>query len=158
MAAGIDTNTLGARGENLVYLNLTSYGATRGPLFSPAYTGEKCPDFDYVVRLNGAAGFFFVQIKTVGTKLTSGDKAIPAQVKKANVQRLLELPVPTYVIGVEDATGRCFVRAITAGLNSGISRIPTANILDDANRSRLYDEVAGFWRNGPTKPASSVFG
>jgi hypothetical protein len=158
MTLGIDTNTLGSRGENLVYLNLTSYGATGAPLFSPAYTGEKCPDLDYVVRLNGAAGFFFVQIKTHGKKLPPGAKVLKAQVKKATVQRLLELPVPTYVIGVEDITGRCFVRAIASGLNGGISQISTANILDDVNRSRLYDEVAWFWRNGPLKPASSVFG
>lgn len=78
--------------------------------------------------------------------------------KKRDVERLLQIPGPTYVFGIHEPSRRVFVRSICLGISvKGITRIPLSNELTIGNLQVLHDEVRMFWKTTSYKPKTSVF-
>lgn len=155
MARRRRTDLVGSRGEQIFYLAATDYRIGTDPLFLPRFLGEKCPDVDFLVNLVGARGIFFVQVKS--TEAAVGRQSLTVRLTGETCQRLLDLPGPTYVVGVHEPSGRCFIRSIDATTNSGLTSIPLAHELHPDNLKRLFDEVRAFWTTGPYKPQRSHF-
>jgi hypothetical protein len=151
----------GFRGERIVELCLTDYATFERPLFRPGFLGDKWPAIDFYVELTGVPGkrlYFFAQVKT--TTATIGRTAAGLAISSArrDVSRLLQIPGPTYILGVHEPSRRVFIRSVHTGVPvKAITRIPLAHELTRANLKRLHVEVRGYWRTTGHKPVASVF-
>jgi len=151
----------GFRGEKILELRLTDYQEFRGPLFRPGFLGDKWPAIDFYVELRRAGGktpYFFVQVKTTRGSLGKSAASLKIFSRKSDIQRLLKIPGPTYIIGIHEKSQRVFVRSIHAGTPAkAVTRIPVSNELTQENLRKLHDEVKNFWNDSDFKPKVSAF-
>jgi hypothetical protein len=106
-------DVIGKRGENIVELCLTDYANFSAPLFRPTHLGEKWPAVDFYVELTSVPGkspFFFVQAKA--TAATNPSMSLRISSTKEDVARLLQIPAPTYILGVHEPSKRVFIRSV----------------------------------------------
>src|SRR5205814_10219828 len=109
----------GFRGEKIVGLRLTDYSQFARPLFRPGFLGDKWPAVDFYVELNDVSGrrpYFLAQVKSTASRL--GPKATTLRISSTrdDVARLLELPGPTYILGVHEPTQRVFAKSVHSGI------------------------------------------
>jgi hypothetical protein len=151
----------GFRGEKIIELCLTDYSAFPSPLFRPAFLGDKWPAVDFYVELNGVRGrrpYFLVQSKATTSALTARAASLSISSRRSDVARLLQIPGPTYILGVHEPTRRVFAKSVHTGVAvRAITRIQLAHELTSGNLRRLYDEVRTYWRSTNHKPLTSVF-
>jgi hypothetical protein len=151
----------GFRGEKIVELCLTEYSQFAWPLFRPGFLGDKWPAVDFYVELNGIRGrrpFFLIQTKSSAAKLTSHADSLRISSTKDDIRRLLEIPGPTYILGVHEPTRRVFAKSVHDGVAiRAVTRIQFKHELTSDNLRRLYDEVRDYWRTTHHKPTTSVF-
>jgi hypothetical protein len=151
----------GYRGEKIVELCLTDYQAFAKPLFRPGFLRDKWPAIDFYVELTGVQGkrlYFFVQVKTTTSALTAKSSDLTISTKKKDIDQLLRIPGPTYILGVHEPSKRVFVRSIHTGIPvKAITRIPLTHELNSVNLKKLHDEVRDYWATNHHKPTSSVF-
>lgn len=116
---------------------------------------------DFHVDLSATATerfYFFAQIKSTSSKLSPKSAHLRVTATKNDVDRLLRVPGPTYILGVHEPSRRVFARSVHSGVPvKAITTIPTASELTTANLQKLHDEVRDFWLNNNRKPTSSVF-
>ena len=152
-------DVIGKRGENIVELCLTEYANFAAPLFDLTQLGEKWPVVDYYVELTTIPGrrpFFFLQAKT--TAATPPTSSLAISTKRDDIASMLEIPAPTYIIGVHEPSKRVFIRSVHEGVAvKAITRIPVGYELTAKNLKILHDEVVGFWGQRRHKPTNSVF-
>jgi hypothetical protein len=148
----------GFRGEKILELCLTDYKDFSGPLFRPGFLGDKWPAIDFYVELQAVRKrkpYFFAQAKATTAKLS---RNLKISTKKADIERLLQIPGPTYIFGIHEPSGRVFVRSVHRGTPvQAITRIPVSNELTRKKIRALHDEVQEFWDNDNYKPDSSEF-
>ena len=151
----------GFRGEKIVELCLTDYRTFPAPLFRPGFLGDKWPTIDFYVELHGVRGkrlYFFGQVKATTSKLITSSTTLSVSTKKTDIERLLRIPGPTYILGVHEPSKRVFVKSVHSGIPmKAITRIPLKYELTSANLKRLHDEVRKYWSSTVHKPTSSVF-
>ena len=148
----------GRRGEKILELCLTDYKEFAGPLFRPGFLGEKWPSIDFYVELQRVAKrkpYFFAQAKTTAASLS---KSLKISTKKTDIERLLQIPGPTYIFGIHEPSERVFVQSVHTGTPvKAITRISLSNELTTRNLQILHDEVRTFWGTDNYKPRSSAF-
>jgi Domain of unknown function (DUF4365) len=151
----------GSRGEAITELALTDFSAFTRPLFRPGFLGDKWPSIDSYVELNSVRGkrpYFFVQTKATRSQITAQSTNLNVTTKKKDIQQLLRIPGPTYIIGVHEPSKRTFIRSVHAGLpKQAITRISLSHELTSANLRILHTEVKDFWKNSAHKPTASHF-
>lgn len=151
----------GFRGEKLTELALTDYSQFSKPLFQPGFLGDKWPAIDFYVELTNVRGkrpYFFVQTKATTSQLTGNSTNLNVTTRKNDIERLLKIPGPTYIVGVHEPTKRVFIRSVHTGLpKKAITRIPIAYELSAANLRVLHNEVRDFWNTTGHKPTGSQF-
>lgn len=151
----------GFRGEKIVELCLTDYQAFPKPLFRPGFLGDKWPAIDFYVELTAVRGkrlYFFGQVKATTSNLRASSASLSISTKKKDIERLLRIPGPTYILGVHEPSKRVFVRSVHLGIPvKAITRIPLAYELTSANLKKLHDEVCNYWSTTNHKPRFSVF-
>jgi len=151
----------GFRGEKIVELCLTDYLTFPAPLFRPGFLGDKWPTIDFYVELQAVPGkrfYFFGQVKATTAKLLASSVSLSVSTKKRDIERLLQIPGPTYILGVHEPSKRVFVRSVHTGIPvKAISQIPLKYELTSTNLKRLHDEVRNYWSKTIHKPTSSVF-
>ncbi|MBD1903741.1 hypothetical protein NDI44_28055 [Trichocoleus sp. DQ-A3] len=155
----------GSRGENIVELCLTDYQAFSKSLFNPAFLGDKWPAIEFFVELNDVPGkrlYFFAQVKTTTSALHTLHLEISS--KRKDIERLLEIPGPTYILGVHEPSSRVFAISVHTGVAvKAITKIPLAyeltnpNLQTSPNLQKLHDEVRTYWSTTNHKPTTSVF-
>ena len=148
----------GFRGEKMVELCLTNYKDFDAPLFRPGFLGDKWPSIDFYVELQAVhkrKPYFFAQAKATAAGLS---QSLSISVKKKDIERLLQIPGPTYIFGVHEPSGRVFVRSVHVGTPvKAITRIPLSHELTSEKLRILHDEVREFWGTDNHKPKSSAF-
>jgi Domain of unknown function (DUF4365) len=151
----------GFRGEKIVELCLTDYQAFSKPLFRPGFLEGKWPAIDFYVELPAVRGkrlYFFVQAKATTSALAVHSSSLSISTKEKDIARLLQIPGPTYILGVHEPSKRVFVRSVHVGTPvKAITRIPLAYELTSANLRALHDEVRTYWMSHTHKPTSSRF-
>ena len=152
-------DVIGKRGELIVELRLSDYANFPAPLFSTTHLGQKWPAVDFYVELATVAGkrpFFLAQAKSTASACSRTNLRISST--KQDIERLLEIPAPTYLLGIHEPTKRVFVRAVHKGSAvKAITRIPLAYELTSQNLKALHNEVVRFWGKGKHKPTGSIF-
>jgi hypothetical protein len=151
----------GFRGEKIIELCLTDYSAFSRPLFRPGFLGDKWPAIDFYVELTGVRGkrpFFLVQVKATTAKLQQNATVLPIHSKKTDISRLLQIPGPTYILGVHEPSRRVFAKSVHSGVAvKAVTGIQFTHELTTANLRVLYNEVRDYWRTTGHKPVHSAF-
>jgi hypothetical protein len=119
-------------------------------LFRATYLGDKYPAVDYLIDVLGedrqSAGFFFAQVKGTFTPPGAGGR-LPVRVDATRYNRMVAIPAPTYLIGVDCGREEAFVVAATEPRPAGVPSVPTAfRLADEAVTIVLADEVLAFWQ------------
>jgi len=152
---------IGFRGEKIVELCLTDYRSFAKPLFRPGFLADKWPAIDYYVELTSVRGkrlYFFAQAKSTTSALTGRSTSLSISTKKKDIDRLLRIPGPTYILGVHEPSKRVFIRSVHEGIPvKAISRIPLSYELTSGNLRALHNEVRDFWLTNTHKPTHSLF-
>jgi hypothetical protein len=105
------------------------------PLFRPGFLGDKWPAIDYYAQTN-----------------------LAISTKKRDIERLLQIPGPTYIFGIHEPSKRVFVRSVHKGVApKAINRIYLSYELTSNNLRLLHEEVRGYWATNRHKPESSNF-
>ena len=156
-------DAIGDLGELIAAMALTRpvAGRFKRPLFRVTSLGGKYPRVDFLVDLLSAdgstIGYCLVQVKATSAEPVARDRlpiAIPA--KKHN--DLVNLPLPTYVIGVDTRSEQSYLMAAQRTRRTQISNLPrTYDLSDDAIRIELYKEVRKFWNSASRIPHQSRF-
>jgi hypothetical protein len=159
----ITPDQIGRVGELVVELTFNRLvGASYNRcLFRPNFLGEKYPTVDFFVDVlddqGDAAGFFFAQVRSTMQAATSGSR-LSINVDVAAYNRLVALPIPTYLIGVDGVREAAYVVAAFKRRTTGVSGITTAfNLTHDAVKVSLYEEVCRFWRQSAKLEFQSEF-
>lgn len=151
----------GTRGEKFAELALSNYEDFDKPLFRSCFLGDKWPTIDLYVELASDLGkrfYFFVQIKSTTSPFVGKQKSLQVTTKKKDIDRLLCIPGPTYILGVHEKLGRAFIRSVHMGIPvKAITRIPLSYELTSANLLMLRKEVTDFWATVNHKPTESNF-
>lgn len=152
---------LGSWGENYFTVLISKFDGGRPSRFRPRFLGDTWPAADFLVKLEDVTGmnpYFFVQVKTTRRDLTAEGKRLPISGFTADhVVRLAAYPAPTYVVGIHEPRQAAWILAVTGQTQAPLSSLPTAHPLNEVNRTRRYEEVAGFWRSERVHPIPSVF-
>lgn len=155
----------GKKGENILAVCLLDYSLTSYPLFYPEFLGDKFPGVDYLVlleRVPNRQPYFFAQVKTTANDFIPSTEKCPERLEitthKEDIENLLEIPSPTYILGIHEPSKRVFARSVFTGTPvQAITRISVQNELTPSTLKNLYDEVRGYWETTNYKPTSSVF-
>ncbi|MGB8259751.1 MAG: DUF4365 domain-containing protein [Terracidiphilus sp.] len=154
-------DVIGMRGEAIVELCLTDFRQFQRPLFRPGFLGDKWPAIDFYVELRNVRNstpYFFAQAKSTASARALGVNRLQISVKARDIERLKQLPGPTYVLAVHEPSQRVFARSVC--LNAplrAMTSIPLTHELTPARLKLLYDEVSLFWKTAGYKPRTSVF-
>ena len=110
----------GSRGERIVEVRLTKrHDSSDRPLFRPAFLGDKWPAIDFYVELETPLGrrpYFFAQVKSTAGQLSPRATHLAVSGRREDVARLLQIPGPTYLLGVHEPSERVFVRSVHTGV------------------------------------------
>ena len=151
----------GFRGEKIVELCLTEYEGLAFPLFRPGFLGDKWPAIDFYVELTTVPSmrlYFFGQAKATAGSLSPTAEALEVTADRNDIERLLEIPAPTYIFGIHEPSKRVFAKAVhSLTPRKAISKIPLAYELTMANLQKLHNEVVAHWSGASFKPKGSVF-
>lgn len=143
----LDTNALGERGEHMFYVAISRFHGD-GPLFRPVMLGGKWPVADLAVELVDDPGMFFlVQVKTTQLGYLPNGQRLLIRAKRDDLQRLADVPLPTYLIGVDEPRQKVFLTSVYGTVSAGKSGMTVAHSVDSADvRTALYAEVKRFWQ------------
>jgi hypothetical protein len=147
---------LGVRGESWFQIHISQADPSGRPLFRATHLGSKWPTVDYLVEAldtDGKAAIFFAQVKNSGSASAG---AIPVTLTDESIQRLAAMPIPTYLVGIEDVTGTSYILSMN-GRGDPVSSVPRIHPINAENRERLWQEVVGFWEHVVTQPFTSFF-
>jgi hypothetical protein len=137
----------GQRGESIVTVRLMTKSGGK-VYFHPHPLGEKCPTFDYLVELVGTGTsppYFLAQVKSTTKRLTKQKKRLQVGAKKADVLSMVQCPVPTYLIGVDEVNEAAYIVSVHGSMDRAIPSMPTMYPLSCTNLQKLWDEVKAYW-------------
>jgi len=136
---------IGERGQWLFNLLMTDLGDRAHPYFRPRFLGDKYPTFDSIVEVvDHPAYFFFVQVKGTTRGYTPNGRRLRVQVSQEDVDRMVAVPAPTYVVGVDTALQVGFLLSVNEP-RGPVAGLATRFPIDRRGREDLRDEVVEFW-------------
>jgi hypothetical protein len=112
--------------------------------------GDNYEGTDFVVDLiesTSSYAMFHVQVRaTRGRYRGLGvNRKLSVSVSRRTVERLQSVGAPAYVVGIDIDSKQGFIKAITRGMTTGFSGIPTAHLLDCRTLIGLWQEVDAYW-------------
>ncbi|HEX9938768.1 MAG TPA: hypothetical protein VGB15_16635 [Longimicrobium sp.] len=147
---------IGERGESWFKIHISQFGESGRPLFRATHLGGKWPTVDYLVEALGTGektAFCLVQVKSSGS---AGSRSIPVTITDESFRRLAAIPVPAYLIGIDDVTGTGYILSVN-GRREPVSSVPRTYPIDAENRERLWREVVAYWDSVVALPFASFF-
>jgi hypothetical protein len=151
---------LGRRGEYIFCTRIMEFCGRKLPFFRPYFLGEKAQTLDYLVELVDAGEhtrFFFVQVKATQQGYTRRQRRLKVGMSAGDVRRFSLVPVPTYLVGIDEPQEIAYIMAILGGMTGPIASVPTDFPLDCTNLQRLSQEVEQFWTGRDMARRHSVF-
>ncbi len=126
-------------------------GRYKRPLFRATSLGEKYPTVDFIVDVLGredvSLGFFFAQVKGTAAGLAPQAR-LPVEISPDRFNRLVHLPAPTFVIGVDVIAETSYLVAAYKTRSARVSSIAKTYCLQDEGvKIKLYREVLDFWKS-----------
>ena len=141
-------DAIGLRGESIFSAALTKLYGRPEPLFNPRFLGEKYPAVDYIVELNTPStriiSYFFVQVKTTRAGYTKREHRLKVKVLDKDVTRLVALPAPTYVVGVDEVNEATYIVSANGRYTRGLSSLSTRFHSISQPKSYYFRKYHGF--------------
>lgn len=157
------TDQTGDIGELVASLDLSRpvMGHYKRPLFKPSHLGGKYPTVDFIVDIlapnSESKGFFFVQVKATEEAINAA-RRLPVSVTTEKFNKLVTVPVPTYLIGVDRRNEQSYIVTACRRRNARVSSIITDySLKDDSVKISLYKEVVQYWKLNRHPPISTNF-
>jgi hypothetical protein len=148
---------IGERGEWLFRLLMTDLCGRSDPFFRPRFLGEKHPTFDFIVEVvDHPSSFFFVQVKGTTQGYPVKERRLRVQVPQEDIDRMVAVPAPSYVVGIDVAMGAGFLLSVNEP-RSKVASLTTRHPIDCKTLADLRDEVVGFWSTRNMVLAGSRF-
>lgn len=150
---------IGKRGEAIVCAALLNFCGRETSYFDPHPLGEKCPIFDYLVELVGLGNvpaYFLAQVKATKQGYTGKRVELKAGVSADDVRKMVNCPVPVYVIGVDEPGEVAYLLSVHSR-RGAISSIPTTHPLDPTTLRGLWAEVRDQWKQLRAIKRTSAF-
>ncbi len=121
------------------------------PLFRANNLGQKYPVVDFVVDLldsnERSIGFFYVQVKSTHNPSVGDRRRLPIECPYHKYNAMVNLPVPTYLVGVDVSKDTLYILAANRTLNRKLSSIGKLHDLSaDDIKVSLYKEVLSYWK------------
>lgn len=141
---------VGARGEYIFAVIITDWCDGRF-WFDGNFLGAKHPVKDFIVDLvdpkASSHAMFFVQVKSTRSNYrgSGASRKLSIRISKRDVLRLQGMAGPAYVVGIDIGSKQGFIKAITPGMTTGFSGIPTVHVLDCPGLIALWHEVDVYW-------------
>lgn len=136
---------VGERAQWISNLLLTELCGRSNPYFRPRFLGDKYPTFDNIVELvDHPSCFFFVQVKGTSQGYSARKSRLKVKVSKEDIDRMVAVKVPTYVIGVDTVKKVGFLVSVNEPRGK-IQTLTTAFEIDCKLLRELKDEVVKFW-------------
>jgi hypothetical protein len=151
---------IGKRGEAIAIARLMDFWGNPDPYFDVHPLGEKCPTYDYLVELINAGDsvpYFLTQVKSPRKGFSKEGRRLLVQVNAEDVQRMVQCPLPTYVIGVDEPNDRAYVVSVHGNVSGAITSMPSRYPLTPRNLRRLWEEVTAYWKKLDAAAKTSVF-
>lgn len=145
-------NIIGDNGERFAAIRLT-----QGQVFDVIELGGKTPAFDLLCRINDPSMpyQFLVQVKATEAEdvfTKNNPRRIKTPVPTEKYRHLQLRPLPTYVAGVNIATGDVFIAPAYQSINTYGGSIPTTYHLTQTDLQQslnylimLKDDVMAYW-------------
>ena len=144
-----DKNAIGGRGENIAYVRLTE--EHRLNLY---FLGEKAKTIDFLVEIRNPLTpyFAFLQVKTTDTPEYTRDGNLKVGITTDDLMLLLEKPLPTYFVGVDEDKETVYVAPIyKKHIHGYTSSIPNDYKLEFGHRDeninvirKLEEDITNF--------------
>jgi hypothetical protein len=116
---------------------------------------------DYIVELIAPSSkiicHFFVQVKTTREGYTRHGNRLKVKISDKDTIRLAALPVPTYVVGVDEVSEVAYLVSANGRHTKGLSSISTQFPINEQTQEALFQEVVSFWRGFELRRMDSVF-
>lgn len=136
---------IGERGEWLFRILMTELCGRVDPFFRPRFLGEKYPTFDFIIEVvDEPSYFFFVQVKSTTLGYTQKEKRLRVKVSQEDVDRMVAVPAPTYVVGVDTDQGVGYLVSVNEPRRQ-VASLTTRFKIDCNLLKSLRDEVVEFW-------------
>lgn len=151
---------VGKRGEAIVTARLMDFCGNLDPYFDVHPLGEKCPTFDYLVELVNAGDsvpYFLAQVKATRRGFTEKRRRLSVRVDREDVRRMVQCPIPTYLIGVNEPRDRAYVVSVHGSMSGPITSMPASYPLTPRNLRRLWEEVTAHWKHLDAAAKTSAF-
>ena len=153
----MSTDDIGDRGQAMFVLLFTDFCGRDQPLFRPRFLGDKFPTFDYIIELvDHPSLYFFIQVKTTDEGYTKIENRLKVQLSQAHIDRMVDCPAPTYLVGIDEQTGIGFLLSI----NEARDHVPSMSTrfrIDCSVLGDLYDEVYSYWTSRSMQLSGSRF-
>lgn len=145
---------IGARGEILIRALITKFDDHDSPRFRPVFLGDKHPDMDFLVCLNGndkLSPFFFAQIKATRQGYRPGDGRLKIRrFSRKDLRSIARYPAPTYLFGIDEREECGFILTVSNEEAFPRHGFPTEYPLNAEIHSRLWKEVNQYWNRRRT--------
>jgi hypothetical protein len=152
-----DRDIVGELGEAICRAQFMRMHPTRGYLFEPpCFLGGKKRSLDFYVELihdDSLVPFFFIQVKATDAGRTSRGNRLKVKISGTDWQRLAGYHVPTYLVGVDTATGKAYLLSANGESRNGWSSMTTEHLVTPESLALLWDEVEQFWQ----RPDYTIF-
>jgi hypothetical protein len=140
---------IGKRGQSLFTVIIGEWCDGK-PWFDEQFMGDKREGKDFTVELiepTSRYAMFQVQVKATRSRYrgVGVNRKLWVSVPRRTVERLQSVGAPAYVVDIDIDSKQGFIKAITPGMTSGFSGIPTAHLLDCPALIALWHEVDAYW-------------
>jgi hypothetical protein len=162
MYDGTASNPIGDLAETFCKAALGRFYNRSYSYFSTVLLGEKFEAVDIYGQLMGLRGelmpyYFFIQVKGTTTGYTVRQNRLKVKVLESDLRKIRALTAPTYIVGVDLLTERCYIASANDDCPSHFPSLPTTYLVDMRNIEDLWLEVRDFWEANQNRLATSRF-
>jgi hypothetical protein len=147
---------VGRQGELTARKLLTSLRVDNHTWFEVAPLGDKWETTDFYAELRPINNFVPValfQVKTAIKRIRKNARFFKCQVPKKDIIRMMQIPVPIYILGVCEQSERVFAIAIEKTRKNGLTKISTKNEITFQTLPALHADIVSWWQSaGKNKP------
>jgi len=96
-------------------------------------------------------------VKTTCAGYTKQGHRLKVKMLDKDVTRLIALPAPTYVVGVDEVNEATYIVSANGRYTRGLSSLSTRFPLNQSNQELLFQEVSRFWNRFDPWQLDSLF-
>ena len=113
------TDSIGKRGESIAVSRLMDFCGNSLPYFDPHPLGEKCRTYDFLVEvIGGRQPLLLVEVKST-RQSRSLELELNVQVTAEDIISMVQCPIPTYLVGVDDLKEKAYIVSIHGKRSAG---------------------------------------